>query len=1169
MILFNLYNYLRMKKILIVVSNTNLLKRDIYCFKKFDQITFFSKIFIFFAFVSAFSEISAQGVDCSSADPFCTNSSYTFPASTDVPSLGEVGCLYTTPNPAWYWMQIANSGDLNIHISSGGDVDFICWGPFNTLSDACASNLMSNTGVDCSYSTAAEEDCYIPNAVTGQVYVLLITNFANITTNISFNQTSGTGTTNCGIIAPPITNNGPLCIGDTLNLIVTNPTAGATYSWIGPNGWSSNIMDPSIPNVTQSQSGTYSLTITVNGETSPAVTTTVVVNQLPDISITSSESSICIGSSSILTAQGGQFYTWNTTESGNTITVTPAHNTTYTVTVTAADGCSSTGDITINVITPPNSDAGPDASVCSHNYTMQAVSSIGNGTWTYTGPGTATFNNVNSAVSPVSVSTDGQYTFVWSENNNGCVSSDTTLITFTTMPTPNAGNDITECQLSSTLHAIPSFGTGTWTQISGPGTISFTDVNNSNTSISTITQGAYSLQWTEDNGNGCIQHDLVNVTLWQPPSANAGVLDSTCSLSYQMQATPSVGVGTWTQVSGPGATQFSGNHSPTASATASVHGSYNYAWTENNNGCISSDTVNIIFNYIPTSTFTISEINCFSDTATLNFTGLVDAYVTYNWNFGSANIINGSQGGPYSINYSNAGTFPVTLTVSQHGCVSNLTTVQVTNPPLLQLSLQKQDITCFGAMNGKVFTTVSGGTPPYNYHWSNGVPYSFITNAIAGNYAVTVTDNKGCKQNDITSIYEPSKLFIDIPDSIPLCNDSSVTITASITGGIFPYTLFWSTGQTQQTITVSPQISTYYFVTVSDANQCQTSDNLLVYVYPPLHLSYTTSNDSICPGEEFSIYPVVSGGNGGPYQFYLNMQPITLPIHLYPNMSQEYQLQVRDGCNYVVTENVPIFVYPSPPINPSSNIINGCEPLTVIFNDGSPDSGQTYIWAFGDGESAYIKNPTHTFNNDGVYTITLTVTNIFGCKVENVYPNWITVYPQPTARFELDPLHASIIKPIVNFLNYSSLTDSVMWYFGDGDSTAIYQPTHIYKAAPDMYHVMLVVYTNKGCADTTWGTVIVDNVFTFYAPTAFSPNADGYNDEFRVFGNGIEDGSFSLQIYDRWGEVIWESTDINKGWDGKVKGGKVAQIGSYNWLAKFRDENNVLHEETGPVTVIR
>ncbi|GAB4451166.1 MAG: hypothetical protein Fur0028_06780 [Bacteroidales bacterium] len=881
------------------------------------------------------------------------------------------------------------------------------------------------------------------------------------------------------------------------------------------------------------------------------------------------DTSICQGNSVTLTAHGGQFYTWNTSQSGATLTVTPTHTTTYTVTVTAGNGCTLTDDITVNIIAPPNSNAGPDDAVCSHQYTMQAIPTVGIGTWTASGPGTVNFTNNHLANTGVTVSTDGLYTFVWSENNNGCTSTDTTLIRFTTMPVANAGTDINLCQLNATLGAVASVGNGTWTQVAGPGIINFNDSTSATTSVSTTTEGIYTLQWTEDNGYGCVQSDMVTVTLWNQPNANAGVLDSICSLSYLLQAQPSYGIGTWSQISGPGFSQIANNHNPTTQATVSMHGIYQYQWLEDNHGCTSSDTVKIIYNYTPTSTFTIQNINCFSDTTLVTFTGMVDSAVVYNWNFGQANIISGSQGGPYFINYSTDGSFSVSLTVSQHGCVSNPTTVQINNPPLLQLSLQKTDISCFGAMDGKIFTVVTGGTPPYYYHWSNGGVASFITNALQGNYTVTVTDMHGCTVKASDFIYEPNKLFIDIPDTIFMCKDSSVSITASVTGGTFPYSLQWNTGQTQQTITVSPQVSTNYYVTVTDSRHCQASDNLLVYIYPPLQLTYFTSNDSICPGELFSIYPSASGGNGGPYTYNLNEQQTPIPIHLYPNLSQDYQLMVTDGCHYTASANIPIYIYPNPPLNPSSDIIRGCEPLTVVFNDGSPDDGQTYIWNFGDGEAAYTQNPTHIFKEDGVYTIILTVTTKYGCKITNTYPNWITVYPNPTGRFEPNPLRANIIKPLFDFINYSTLADSVQWYFGDGDSSNIYQPSHMYPAIPSTYEVMMVVFSDKGCVDTVKGTVVVEDVYTFYAPSAFSPNDDGINDGFRLFGNGIDSATFNLQVFDRWGEVIWTSGNIEEVWNGKVKNGKVAPIGTYTWLAKFRDFNGILHEESGAVTIIQ
>lgn len=239
------------------------------------------KLFLsFILFLAFFVNSFSQGIDCSNSEPFCTGTSYNYPASVNVPDLGEVGCLYTTPNPAWYYLQVDNPGNIIIDISSGGDVDFICWGPFTSLAAACASNPMAlTTYVDCSYSIAAAETCDILGAQSGEVYVLLITNYANIVTNISFQQTSGTGSTDCSIVAPPITCDS-VCEGETIFLSAA-PVTGATYSWTGPNGFNSSLQNPTIPAATTLNAGTYSLVVTVSGVSSSPVNCTVVVNTIP------------------------------------------------------------------------------------------------------------------------------------------------------------------------------------------------------------------------------------------------------------------------------------------------------------------------------------------------------------------------------------------------------------------------------------------------------------------------------------------------------------------------------------------------------------------------------------------------------------------------------------------------------------------------------------------------------------------------------------------------------------------------------------------------------------------------------------------------------------------------------------------------------------------------
>jgi hypothetical protein len=296
------------------------------------------------------SEPLIQPNGCGDAAPFCTSYEYCFPASTNVlPGLGYIGCLVTTPNPAWYWMEIEEPGSMQIYIEQrnaqglGRDVDFICWGPYTSVAEACSSisytpctpSCPNNTTspyfyphgniVDCSYDAAIYETVHLNNTQAGQVYLLLLTNYSNQTANITFSKIGGTATTNCGIITPPASNNGPLCIGETLQLTAqTSSHPDAVYHWTGPNGFTSDEQNPTIPNVTFDNAGTYTLVITAGGLSGDPKTTDVVINEPSFIFI---EDTICEGDSydfygELLETSGVYTYTINEENCGSFVVLT-------------------------------------------------------------------------------------------------------------------------------------------------------------------------------------------------------------------------------------------------------------------------------------------------------------------------------------------------------------------------------------------------------------------------------------------------------------------------------------------------------------------------------------------------------------------------------------------------------------------------------------------------------------------------------------------------------------------------------------------------------------------------------------------------------------------------------------------------------------------------------
>lgn len=239
------------------------------------------------------SNTYAQGDICIDSDPFSTSTSATFPAGVNSGTAEpgpNYGCLGTQPNPAWYYMRISVSGQIVIRSSSAPaeDIDFILWGPFSHPHDPCVDDLTGSMITDCSYSPNPVENCTIPNGIVGEYYILMITNYSNQPCVITAEKIAGEGETDETIINTEATNNGPVCVGETLELYAES-VEDATYEWEGPDGFSSTSQNPVIPNVQLSHAGMYRLFVTVNDITSPAFETNVIVKEGLDFEITDME----------------------------------------------------------------------------------------------------------------------------------------------------------------------------------------------------------------------------------------------------------------------------------------------------------------------------------------------------------------------------------------------------------------------------------------------------------------------------------------------------------------------------------------------------------------------------------------------------------------------------------------------------------------------------------------------------------------------------------------------------------------------------------------------------------------------------------------------------------------------------------------------------------------
>ncbi len=844
----------------------------------------------------------------------------------------------------------------------------------------------------------------------------------------------------------------------------------------------------------------------------------VTLNNNPTPSITGALS-FCTGNSTILDAGAGYTdYAWNPSGTTQTISVNTAG--TYTVTVTDANGCTGTDQVDVTVAANLSPIITGVLTICSGSATiLDAGAGYTNYLWS-TGDITPTIN----------VTTAGTYSVTVSDAT-GCTGSDQVDVTTNTNPIPSITGALSFCTGDST---ILDAGAGYTDYVWNP--------SGTTQTISVNTAGTYSVTVTDNNG--CTGTDQVDVTVAANLSPSITGILSICS-------------GNSTIIdAGGGYTNYLWNTTETTQTiTITTSGTYSVTVSDAS-GCTGVDQVTVTANPNPTPTITGNLSYCIGSSTTLD----AGSYASYIWN---------PSGNSQIINVNTEGTYSVTVT-DANGCTGT-NSVIVTESEQITANLSAVGIGCNGESTGAINVDVTVGSN-YTYSWSNGALTQNANNLTAGVYVVTITDAYGCTEVFSAEVTEAPQLYISLPNDFYMCLNLEETITVSATGGVPNYSYLWSTGETTTSINVSPTQTTIYTVIVTDANNCTMTNEITVYVHPPLQIEAFANHDTVCLGDAVLLSASYLGGSGPPYLLFIDGQSISLPVTVYPTNGQTYTFTIQDQCNNEAISYYTLYNHPLPPNSFAPNITEGCQPLTVQFIESSPDIGQTYSWNFYD-ENSYNtsseKNPIHIFEEAGVYDISLTVIDTNGCINVDVVEDLITVYPNPHAGFIADPEIASIIKPLINFYNQTIGAVEYFWYFGDGDSSNIVSPEHWYSQTGS-YVVELVVVSINNCKDTVHYTVRIKDEFTFYAPTAFSPGNNGINDYFKVFGSGIDNNNFKLIVFDRWGEIIFESDDINQGWDGRAKqGNDIVQIGSYTWLCTYRDENGILHDETGSVTVIR
>jgi len=249
----------------------------------------------------------------------------------------------------------------------------------------------------------------------------------------------------------------------------------------------------------------------------------------------------------------------------------------------------------------------------------------------------------------------------------------------------------------------------------------------------------------------------------------------------------------------------------------------------------------------------------------------------------------------------------------------------------------------------------------------------------------------------------------------------------------------------------------------------------------------------------------------------------------------------------------------------------GCNPLDASFSAyaGDPVDQISYTWDFGDGTTGTGGGISHTYNEpDNHYTISLSGLSLTtGCSDSMTSDTLVFVYPKPIAGFTLDHSIVYNDKPEVKFKNESQNADHYLWYFNEGTTSQEVDPS--YKFTGHGYKkVLLEALNTYGCSDTISQEVLVA-LSRIFSPNAFSPNApNAFDREFKLSQQAIKEDGYHLVILSRWNDVVFETRNEIKGWDGKLKNGDYAPAGSYVWVLDFIDFLDRAHRQTGTVTLI-
>jgi gliding motility-associated-like protein len=1097
-------------------------------------------------------------------------------------------------------------------VSSGSIT--VCINTNVTIGGASASNgsigwtgngsgvLTNTTSISPSYSTVAAD--------AGKAVLLTMT----VTSTNSCNPATATGTFTIYVDSIPAASAGgstTICEGNSAVISGTSSKYGS-ISWahdgqgtLSPNP--TTVLTPTYTSVSGDAGKTITLTMTVtstNGCSSKSTQAfyTIIVDSLP-LSVSGNSTTICQNAS--YTLQPGEAFakygsiSWSALGSGtgsitNGNSLTPIYAATaadagkavvLTMTVTSTNSCASrtaTATYTINIDNLPKAAAGWDTTICQNSvYTIpvgKASQMYGSPLWTENGAGsiTAGANSLTPTYSAAAGDVGNTVTLTMTVTSTNTCNPQTATALYTievdSLPFASSGGNIAICQNGNyTLNsgeAQYSHGTIQWTS-NGQGSIdSGTDITDTPgyTAAAGDAGKTVTLTMIVTSDNTCNpQKDTAfyNIKVDSLPIAKTSIAGSTICEKDTVTvfgASSKNGSILWT-AGGATGTIVAGTETTLSPKYVPTSGDVNHPviltmTVTSTNACVgyiaqAMYTVNV--DPIPVASSASSQAICSNMSAIVN--GASYLYGDVSWTSDGAGGITSGGNGPtptYTAALADGGkTVTLTMTViSNNTCYPRTATAfyPITVHPLPTATIAGSVTVCQGESPKPAitFNATGGGTvAPYTFSYqinANGVvtnkkitaPVNSIADSVstvtAGNYVYTLqsvqdSNTPACSnaQSGTAKVTVNRLPTATIGDSAVRCQNDpkQPTITFTGYGGTTPYTFTYEINSIPAPAVLSTNGSKGFVV-------ASTADSG-TFKYKLTGVSY--NKGKVC----------------------FNKQDSIIPIRINP-----LPTAVMSGGNDVCKDSASPVLYFKGAI--------GKRPYSFTFNVNNGKN--TTIFSLPNTDSVNLAVRT---DQAGTFNYTLVeVKDSLNCpRTINSNPVLpVVVYDNPYPSFQVNPEVTTILDPTINITNNSLGGDIYQWTFGDKSGSPSKDPESHTYADTGHYRIKLLVINNFGCKDSTYQQIIIEQPYLLYIPNTFSPNDDGVNDVFLARGDGII--KFKMMIFDRWGNMIFYSDDINKGWDGKANGGSTpAQIDAYVYLITGTDLKKHDHTYRGAVNLIR